>query len=395
LGRGLARAGWRPPSLDPDAIEVAARRRAGAGDLGNDSHREPLERFVRAVEEEADLTTFGRLAVRGMLVNALANRIRLHEWARANPEVRTERIERPWVILGLPRTGTTLLSMLLALDPTARAPLQWEASHPVPPATLATVATDPRIAAKERELGQLHRLNPAFAAMHPTGATLAEECVAFFLYDVRTLAVETQAWVPSYGRWLQTCDMTPAYAQHQLALQVLQSAQPTDRWVLKTPNHLWCLSTLLSYYPDARLVWTHRDPGPVVASVASLVNALQRTFTRRTDPRPAAEDWKEKLSHAVRCGMAWDDAAPEGWCCHLLYADLVADPVSAVRRIYEHFGETVSSLHERRMHAWMRERPQTAFGRHVYDAADFGWTWPGLAAGFSAYAERYRIPRET
>ena len=106
------------------------------------------------------------------------------------------------------------------------------------------------------------------------------------MYDVRALALETQAHVPTYARWLEQADMTPAYAQHRLALQTLQSRQPTERWILKTPNHLWHLDAMLAAYPDARVIWTHRDPGPVVTSLASLANAGQRVLTSRKDPRP-------------------------------------------------------------------------------------------------------------
>jgi hypothetical protein len=393
-GAGLARLGLRPPSLEPDSVVAAACRLAGCDDLGGDSYREPLELYLLAAEAEAELETFGRMALRGMLVKTLANRIRLHAWARAHPEVRQERIERPWVIVGLPRTGPSLPSILIGLDPLARPPLHWEAADIAPPPTLADAAEDPRIARNAREIEQLLKLNPALRAMHPWGATLAQECVAFFMLDVRTLGVETQAYVPSYGRWLESCDMRPAYAQHRLALQTLQSTQPTERWILKTPNHLWCLETLLAEYPDARVLWTHRDPGPVVTSLASLVNALQRTFTTRRDPRPVAREWKGKALHAVSRGMAFDEKSEPGWCRHVLYRELLDDPIGTVERIYAHFGDRVGQLHRRRMQVWMRDRHQAAFGRHRYDPADFGWSYEGLADEFAAYRQRYAIPRQ-
>ncbi|HZO09393.1 MAG TPA: sulfotransferase [Myxococcota bacterium] len=394
VGAAARRLGVERPRLDPGEIVAAARRQAATDETGGESFREPLERYLAAAEAEAELHTFGRLAVRGMLVASLANRFRLHAWARAHPEVREERIAAPWVIVGLPRTGTSLLSILLGQDPLARAPLTWEAARPVPPPTLADAAHDPRIAECARETGQLLRLNPPLRAMHPWGPTIAQECVAFFMLDVRTLGVETQACVPSYGRWLESCDMAPAYAQHRLALQTLQSAQPTERWVLKSPNHLWCLETLRASYPDARIVWTHRDPGPVVTSLASLNTAMQSIFTRRSDPRRVAEEWKHKARHAVQRGLAFDASADPGWCCHVSYAELVADPVATVRRIYRHFGDDVGMLHARRMQAWMRERPQETFGRHAYDPADFGWSWDSLASEFRAYRERFSIARE-
>ncbi len=394
VGERIRTLGLEVPSLRTASITKAATKSAGSDDFGSDSYREPLEVFVRSCEDEAELTTFGRLLVSKMLASALANRIELRRWSVEHPEVREERVESPWVIVGLPRTGTSLLSMLLGLDPTARPLLQWEASHPVPPPTLEEAAEDPRIARTAKDLEGLMKLNPPLRAMHPFGATLAEECVSLFMYDVRTLALETQAHVPSYARWLEQCDMTPAYAQHRLALQTLQSRQPTERWVLKTPNHLWHLGALLATYPDARVIWTHRDPGPVVTSLASLANASQRPLTSRRDPRPAAEEWKRKCAFALNSAMSFDDEHGDGWCQHLHYDALTSDPIQAVHALYRHFSEEVTSLHVRRMQVFLDHRPQDAFGRHRYDPADFGWTYPGLAAEFGDYVQRYRIQAE-
>jgi len=390
-GARLGRLGRDLPALTPAAVTASAAKAAGSGDFGSDSYREPLGVFLRSCEDEAELTTFGRILISKMLAGALVNRIELHRWSLEHPEVRAERIESPWIIVGLPRTGTSVLSNLLGLDPVARPLLQWEAAHPIPPATLEEAAEDPRIAKTAKDLDGLLKLNPPLKAMHPFGATLAEECVALFMYDVRSLALETQAHVPSYGRWLEGADMTPAYAQHRLTLQTLQSRQPTQRWILKTPNHLWHLDAMLAAYPDARVIWTHRDPGPVVTSLASLVNAGQRLLTARSDPRPTAEEWKGKCAFALRSAMAFDEKAEEGWCQHLHYDALMADPVEAVGVLYRSFGEEVGPLHTRRMRAFLEQRPPDVFGRHRYDPVDFGWTYAGLDAEFRDYIERYRI----
>lgn len=393
LGRAGELVGLRP-SLDPDRLVRAATEEAGAEDLGGDSYREPLERYVDALEREADLTTFGRIATARMITSQLANRIRLQAWTKAHPEAAEQEIRRPWVILGLPRTGTSILSMLLGLDPLVRPLRQWETRRIVPPPTLGTMYEDPRIAESAAQLEGLHRLNPAIRAMHPMGPWLAEECIPLMMLDLRCLGVETQALVPSYGAWLQSCDMRPAYVQHRKALQALQLGRPTETWSLKTPNHLWCLETLLEFYPDARLIWTHRDPGPVTASVASLNSTMQSVFTRSLDPVAVGADWIGKLQHAVRKGMEFDDAHADGWCVHVHYADMMRDPLGTMRRIYGHFGETPLPLHERRIEAWLREKPQTEFGRHAYDPKDFGWTWDGLADQWKPYVERYGIERE-
>ncbi len=302
VGAGLRWVGFDVPSLEPDSIARAACDRAGLEDFGDPGWREGLEVLCLALELEGNLTTFGRIAMRGLITNALEGRLRLIDWAARHPEVRDEKIERPWVVVGLPRTGTTLLSLLLALDPEVRPLLHWESTSPVPPPDLATHAEDPRIAAAAKQVAQIEALNPAIRAMHPMGATIATECVGFLFFDLRSLLIETQAHLPSYGRWLEKTDMHGAYAMHRLALQVLQSRIPTPVWSLKTPQHLWSLDTLLEFYPDARIVWTHRDPTKVVTSVASLNTSLQRLNVRTNDPLAIGADWNDKLHLAVTRG---------------------------------------------------------------------------------------------
>jgi hypothetical protein len=394
-GAALRRLGAEPPSLEPDALIDAARRSSGLADLGADTLREPLEVLADAIRREAGLTTFGRIALRGLLVGALENRLALVDWTNRHPEVRAETITRPWIIVGLPRTGTTLLSLLLALDPQVRPLEQWEASRPIPPPDLASHREDPRIESARRTFAQLESLNPPIRAMHPFGATLATECVTLLIFDLRSLSIETQAFVPSYGRWLEQADMSHAYELHELALKALQSRIPTGAWSLKTPNHLWCLDELVRRYPDARILWTHRDPTKVVPSVASLNCAMQRAFARRVEPRAVAADWNHKLHLAVTRGLDFD-ARQNGraWCHHVQYAQLLTNPLGTLRNAYAHFGDTLTPLHERRIEAWLRERPQNVHGRHVYEIADFGLTAQEIAEAYAAYSRRFDVPPE-
>lgn len=394
-GAGLRWVGVDVPSLDPDAIARAACRRTGLEDFGDPGWREGLEVLCLALELEGNLTTFGRIALRGLVTSALETRLRLIDWAARHPEVREEKIERPWVVVGLPRTGTTLLSLLLGLDPEVRPLLHWETTSPVPPPDLATHAEDPRIPAAAKQVAQLEALNPAIRAMHPMGATLATECVGFLFFDLRSLLIETQVHIPSYGRWLEKTDMRGAYAMHRLALQVLQSRIPTPAWSLKTPQHLWSLDTLLEFYPDARIIWTHRDPAKVVASVASLNTSLQRLNVRANDPVAIGRDWNDKLHLAVTRGIEFDRSQNgREWCHHLQYAELMDDPVRAVRSLYAHFGAELSPLHTRRMEVWMRDRHQELHGRHVYDPADFGLSIDAIDDRYADYRERFSVPRE-
>ncbi len=394
IGAGLNRLGIDRPALICESVIASAVRAAGSDDFGSDSYHEPLDVFIGACLDEAELTTFGRLHIAKILQRALTNRLSLQRWAADHPEVRTEAIASPWVIVGLPRTGTSILSMLLSLDPHTRPLLQWEAAHPIPPTTLAEADVDPRIAQTAKELDALMKLNPPLRVMQPFGATLAEECAGLLMYDLRTLALETRAHVPSYARWLEKADMAPAYAQHRLALQTLQSRRPAERWILKTPNHLWHLDALLAAYPDARIIWTHRDPGPVITSLASLANAGQRPLTRRRDPRPTASEWRRKCAFALRSAMSHDDKAAPGWCRHVHYDRLLSDPVTTVRDLYQSFGDEVTGEHARLMAALLAERPKGAFGRHRYDPADFGWSYAEINDHFADYTARYAVQAE-
>ncbi len=394
FNRASALVGSSWPRFVPEAILRDAAKQAGSDDFGPDTVREPLEVLADSIARDARLSAFGRIVFRQLVTQALVERLKVIDWAKRHPEVRDERITRPWIILGLPRTGTTLLSFLLGLDPMARPLVQWEASRPVPPPDLATQAEDPRIAQMAKQFHQLEDLNPAVRAMHPFGATLATECVTLFAFDLRALSFETQGLITSYGRWLEETDMRGAYAMHELTLKLLQSRLPTDAWVLKTPNHLWCLDLVHEFYPDARLIWTHRDPAKVVPSVASLNTALQKANSDAVDPLAVGKEWDDKLYLGVERGMAFDREQRPGWCSHLLYHDLMADPVAAVRRIYEEHDTDVHPLHVRRMETWMQSRGQSAFGRHGYEAGDFGLSLPAIRERYGDYIARYEIPEE-
>ena len=384
------------PALEPDAVIDKAMSNTRLDDFGPGEWREGLEVLCDAAEREADLRTVSRFVQRTMYTGLLEQRLRLVDWAKQHPEVREQRIRAPFIVLGMPRTGTTLLSYLMDLDPRTRSLVSWESESLAPPPTLAAGDDDPRIAAHAKRMNGLAKLIPPMPAMHPMGSRLPTECVTLLALDFRSLSFETQLLAPSYARWLEQCDMRSAYAIHELALQTLQSAIPTDRWSLKTPNHLWALDALLERYGDARLIWTHRDPKKVIPSVTSLNTAFYRTWSNHADPVAVGREWAQQLHLGVTRGMEHDDAQQgKPWCHHLLYEDLMKDPISAVRGLYAHFGEELMPLHEERMRVWMATRPQNTFGRHSYDMRDFGFTPEGLDEMFAAYCERFDVPNET
>lgn len=394
-GATLNKVGVAHSSLDPERIMEAAMRHTGLVDLGDDSVVDALHQYLHSVNTDANLNTLGRIAVKRMLVNALSCRLQVIDWTHRHPDVLQETIDSPWIVIGLPRTGTSLLSILLGLDPLARPLLQWEARHPIPPSDLATANEDPRIALFAKDIQRALAMNPPLAAMHPFGSTLAEECTAVFLYALRTIGMESIAFVPSYGAWLDAADMAPAYAIHKQVLQALQHAQPTQRWVLKSPNHLWSLDALHAAHPNARIVWTHRDPAALVPSLASLNSAMQMPFTDRLVPETVGEYWASKVDTGIRKAIGFDEQADANWCCHIQYQDLISDPKGTLKSIYEHFGDSPSDLHQRRVATWLKQKPKNAHGSHRYDPQDFGWSKQDLKHRYQHYRDRFHIPSET
>lgn len=390
-GAGLSIVGLRWPRLNAQAIVSAAQQQVGSHQKADSVTEEALQRYIDSAERDANLNALGRLAVHNMLAGALASRFSVLDWHQQNPSLSGVKIQQPWIILGLPRTGTSILSILLGLDPFTRPLLQWEARYPMPPPTLFDSAEDPRIAKLAKEYARLHKLNPAVATMHPFGSTLAEECTALFTYSLRTIGMETIAFTPTYGTWLDGADMTPAYAIHQQTLQALQQAKPTSQWVLKSPNHLWCLPTLLEAYPDARIVWTHRDPLQVIPSLASLNCAMQRQLTRRLDPHRVGSYWANRVQSALHNALRFDREQPADWCHHVQYDDLVTHPLATLQQLYAHFDLKMNELHRQRVATWLQQRPQHADGVHAYDIADFGWRENELKATYRTYREKYAM----
>lgn len=384
------------PSLDEDALLARARRATGLSDFGDDWFRTPLRRLLHALETEAALTTLGRIIARRDLVRLLANRLRIEDALRRHPEITAARVPSPIVIVGLPRTGTSILHELLAQDPANRVPMTWEVAHPWPPPERATYDRDPRIAAVDRDLAGIDRLIPGFKAMHPMGALLPQECVVLMQHDFASMVWSTTHRVPSYQAWLDGHDMRPLYRSHRRQLQYLQWRCPGERWVLKSPGHLWMLDALLAVYPDARIVQTHRDPLTVVASLTSLVSLLRRLASDRIDPHEIGAYWTALLAAGLERCMATRDrlALPPSQVFDMAFAELLADEIAMVRRIYAHFGLTLSPGAEDRMRRFLADNARDKHGRHRYTLANAGLDVATERRRHARYQERFAIPSE-
>jgi len=357
--------------VDVTALEAAAMEATGLADFGNPSYREGLEVYVDSLNREARLNDVGVVALEGNLVSNLRNRLRIVDWRATHPEVAEEVVRTPLFVIGLPRTGTTLLSALLAEDPRRRALRRWESGDPVPPPEAATFTTDPRIEATRVAAGMLDALNPGFKAIHHEPAEGPTECVTLLGQHFTSLLWETIANVPTYGRWLLAADQHDAYAYHHDALQLLQSRAP-GRWSLKSPHHGLALDALLAQYPDAHIVVTHRDPVPVMGSLCSLNRSLSGTFTDADHTAYIASHWLDVAEQIVNRTADARVRHPDAAFLDVDYAELLAQPLAVIAQIYRFDGMELTPEVEARMHAYLTDNEQGKFGRHTYSLEEFG-----------------------
>ena len=395
LGRGLERIGQRPIPLDPENLMAAASSATGLDDFGPSSFQPGLEKLMASMESDARLTLFGRFFARRQLVELLSHRLQLDHRAR-HPEVAHEEIRRPLFILGLPRTGTTLLYGLLAEDPAHRAPLSWELDDPCPPPETASYETDPRIERTRKRFAHVDRLAPGFQTIHPVGATLPQECIVATASAFMSIRFQMSFDVQSYDEWLLQQDMTAAYAWHRRVLQHLQSRHMNERWILKSPGHLGPIDTLFETYPDAMVVQTHRDPIRVVPSVANLEYTMRLVSSDDVDParvgRQMMHVWTTLLEQGIDARARHPER--ESRILDLPMKTIVGDPIACVERIYDHFGLELSSDAKARMQRYLALHPKDEFGVHRYSLEAFGLEADAVRAAFKGYRERFGIEEE-
>ena len=377
---------------EKDLLDVA-RRQAGLSDFGDSSFLEPLGRLIESLRAEARLNPVGGLATRYDLIRLLVNRLQMEEDRKRNPGIVEEEIRRPIIITGLPRTGTTFLHNLLALDPASRVPLTWETMYPSPPPEAATYRTERRIRLADRQICWFHHLLKGFNRIHPIGACLPEECLVIFSHSFLSYQFETTHRLPSYLDWLEVQDLRPAYEVHRRFLQHLQWRCPGERWILKAPAHMFDFKAMFCAYPDACVVMTHRDPIDVTASNASLTATLRAAFSDDVDPFEVGPECSQRWAKAIGRALHSRDlgCAPAERFLDLYYVDLLADPVAAVRKVYARFDLLFPEGMKERIHQFLHQNPKDRFGKHHYSLEEFGLNLEEEKTRYSFYRERFRL----
>ena len=386
--------------LDGDDIIAAARADVGAEDLGGLAFREAMNRVLAALQA-APLTALARLVVRQTLQKAVSNRLHLAAWRAVHPEVDDVSLRAPLFILGFPRTGTTLLQNLLALDPGQRALRFWELQTPAPCHPDPAVDFGRRLRVGQASLAAAYFVAPEMAQIHAISATSFEECWPLFSNTFHVMNYDLQSGFVDYGDWLLGQDLRPAYAEYRRSLQTLCHAPrgpggvgtATDRLILKCPEHLWFLDALLDVFPDARVVWTHRDPVDSVASYCSLISLNHRMLYGAIDPPRVGAHIARRFDEGVRRAMAVVDRrlGPDQ-VFHVDFRALRRDPLPVVRTIKAWMGQPHDAAAEERAAAWLAAERSDKPGQHLYGAEMFGLDPEALRSRFSSYIERFAIP---
>jgi len=381
-------AGRSKDRLEAPALMDAALRRAGRARFADLSFVEPLTRLLRAYEEEAQLSRFGRVAARFDVMRCLGNLLRFDAAEEADPAIVRRPIERPVFITGLPRSSTTFLHTLMAQDPGNVVPLCWQLIYPYPWNT-RFFRHDFRRDWVEMQFRLFRLSSPGVADLHPLAADTPQECTDITAQVFQSLRFDTTHHIPSYQTWFDARGHADAFRFHRRFLQHLDARD--RRWILKSPDHVFALDAILEVYPDARIVFLHRDPLSVVASCAKLTELLRRPFTRRLDRKEVGHQVASRLIESAN-RMAEAAGTVNGRILHLHYRDVVSDPMSAVLAVYGHCGLDLNQGSHRAMQCWLEARRKHRKRR--YDLSEFGLDPGWLRQAFARYMDVFDVRRE-
>ena len=391
---GLSRRLW---PLQSEALLAEAQQRTGLEELGEPPIESALSILVNSLEREADLHPLGRFLMRIHLRELIETRLRLdHAWSGQSETLDASLIQRPVFITGMPRSGSTFLHELLAEDPENRVPRVWEVMFPIPIGSKPPKKMDPRVRKAEASLWCFRRLAPGADSVYPMRAWTPHECVAIHSYTLMSEEFVSTGRIPTYEAFLHAADLGPVYRWQKRFLQHLQLGCPNRRWVLKSPDHVYGLDKLLTVFPDAAIIQTHRNPVDVLKSQIQLTQVLEAIYAR-----PVARD-RLGISEARKVKQISDyitlfrdahrDAAEK--FIDITYRELVSNPMKVVQRIYERLDISLTEVAAERMRqlATARSRYQKPVASPTL--AYFGLDPAAERERFADYCARFEIPSQ-
>ncbi len=384
--------------LDSGSMLDAATRSTGLSDFGIDDWREPFEVLCKSFDEDADLNLFGRIKVRHEILLLLKNRLQIEDTYKQHPEIDDQEIVKPLMIIGQGRSGTSFLFNLLSACPGNGNMATWEAMFSCPPPEPATYHSDTRIDKAHRIADQWNRAVPELVSMHEYSGTIPQEDVVPLAHSFRNVGwFMVLGEVLQYYAYMAKADLEPAYRYHKRVLKLLQWKNPRKQWILKNSANLEELPDMLKVYPDACIVWPHRDPGKSVASTVSLIGSMlwgqcdhpfrRVSLDQYVDPNGAAK----RLTNVIDLIEA--GVIPKERLCNVLYRDLVDIPIETAAKIHDYFHLPFTADSRRVLENYMRQNPRDKRPPHKVSAETRAAVEKDRPA-FKRYQEYFGVPDE-
>lgn len=360
--------------LELAALMAEAEEFTGLTDWGDEGFQEPLQRFLWSLGHEAHLTPTGVQVFRQEALRLLSNRLQLEAEFVSLPKGALVPLARPLFVVGLFRSGTSLLHNLLTQDPAARWLHLAEALYPAPAPSAAEWDSDPRLARASKLINYQNGLAADFVKAHHIAANKPAECSRLFEHAWIGHLFDFRANVPHYTDWLLHQSLREPYRYYHRQLQYLSMAWPGSHWALKAPAHLYALDALVAEFPTACIVYLHRDPQEVLPSCCSLAALGRSRFSEQIDPTEIGAYWFRRLAELSRRANLARKSIPPAQLLDVQYTELIADPVQTVHTIYDYFGYRWNDRMARNLAQWLVHNPQHKHGIHRYSLEQYGLT---------------------
>jgi hypothetical protein len=376
--------------LQPEDLIAAAEQRTGLNNWGEPAFRERLDVLCASLRDEAGLSGTGVAVAFEQVAQNLVNRLRLEALIAEHPEIEDIPIERPIIICGLPRTGTTHLHNMLAADPSLRHVPYWESLEPFPsPDKACDAEAQPRRDRCATGLKLTNTSMPEFKRMHEMTIEHAHEEIQLLANDISGMLFESVYHIPSFAAHYRAHDQAPSYAYLKRMLRAMQWLRGGTRWVLKSPQHLEQFPTLLAAFPDATFIVTHRDPVEVTLSMATMICYSARMAVARLDPVKIARYWLARAEDLLNGCLRDRDVLPPGQSIDVRFTDFMADEEGTIARIYQLAGQPFDDSVRRAMAAFRAAHPRGRYGGVLYNAEDLGLDREEIATRLAAYRTRF------
>ena len=384
------------PELDAEQLCADAAEETGLHDFGGNWFRKPLEVLVEAIREEASLNPLGEFAACGQFRKVLRDRLWTRHWLDTHPEIAARALHRPVFVVGAMRSGTTRLHRQLAADGRFAHMRFFETINPAPSPRFRKGSKDWRPLQASMLLGLVHRLNPVTAAIHPTGPFEPEEELGLLVASMWGMKHEAQWHVPSYGRWAERQDAAPAYRHMADLLRLIGWARGDDDrrpWVLKTPQHMLDLPALLRVFPDARIIFTHRDPQAVVGSSCSLVRNQMVIHSDNVDAREIGREWLRKTALQIERMQQAREQIPEAQRIDVHYHDMDRDWKGVMRGIYRFLDMDIEAAMPAMTDYLANAERKRSRHPHRYSLSAFGLNKHEVEERFATYIRAFELGR--